>query len=109
MEGSDCKMGMFVKEPSTGIVHIAYPNGDDRTLCGMAFDEPGSERDEENMVRTATEMCNCVRCIYLARGFLPILKVVVPRTKDVDVEFGADNRFDPFFNGCREDHGGERI
>lgn len=69
-------------EPDTGIVHII--NDDmgcgEFTLCGLAFDEPSSERGEEPM-RYTDAPCNCEECIAIAQRMLASLKKEVRRLK----------------------------
>lgn len=69
-------------EPSTGIVHIKNESvcGGEFTLCGVAFDEPHSERGEDFM-QDSDDPCNCEECIAVAKQLLPCLKYEIRRLK----------------------------
>lgn len=62
-------------EPATGIIHINHPTacGGEFTLCGVAYDEPASERGEPAMVDCDLP-ANCPECLRDARVLLPILR-----------------------------------
>ena len=54
-------------EPETGVVHLMDPSGcGEYTMCGIAFDEPSSERNQQVMAYTK-EKINCPDCIETAR------------------------------------------
>ena len=67
-----------MKEPSTGVVHLW--NGSycgiaahEYTLCGLAYDEPASERGQKVMI-PSKEPCNCPHCYRQAASLIPYLK-----------------------------------
>lgn len=68
-------------EPSTGVVHLKSEMcGGEYTLCGLAFDEPASERGEECM-EDSDAPCNCPECIETAKRLLPYLQREMRRLK----------------------------
>ena len=80
-----CVMPCY-KEPTSGIVHLKMPYefcGGEYTFCGDAFDRPFTEDGEESMV-DSNDVCNCEKCILMARSFLPYLKEQVKRINKRD-------------------------
>lgn len=82
-------------EPSTGIVHIkhCWMCGGEYTLCGVAFDEPQSERGEEPM-QESDAPCNCPECISLAKNMLPFLQREMRRLKKEEAHNVQQNGHD---------------
>lgn len=71
-------------EPSTGVIHLTmFACGDEYTLCGLAFDEPSSERGEESMVQT-DKLCNCEYCWACANKLFPYLKQQLNRKRRIE-------------------------
>lgn len=65
-----------------GVVHLtSFNQGNEFTLCGLAFDEPSSEHGGERMVYT-DKPCTCAECAKMANILLPYLKKEVKRIKD---------------------------
>ena len=76
-------------EPSTGVIHLtSFACGDEYTLCGLAFDEPSSERGEESMVQT-DKPCTCELCWTQARKLYPYLKKQINRLNRANRKGGA--------------------
>ena len=57
-----------------GVVHIGAPGcGGEYTVCGLAYDEPSSEHDEDAMVETCLPP-TCPDCISDGQLLLGILQ-----------------------------------